>query len=74
MTTHESPREQRRKSLAALRQAGTGCEQALTSLMQSLLQEAREELEKATDSITIYRAQGRAQLARDMLYDLNNAQ
>ena len=72
MTTHENPREQVRRSMAALRQSGTGCEQALTSLMQSVLQEAREELEKATDSIAIYRAQGRAQLARDILYHLKH--
>ncbi|WP_297215337.1 hypothetical protein [uncultured Desulfovibrio sp.] len=64
-------REIAQKALRDIRQAGAASENAVCVLMQAKLREAREELELATDSVAIFRAQGRAQLARDILDAFN---
>lgn len=64
-------REIAQKALRDIRLAGAASEYAVCILMQAKLCEAREELELATDSIAIFRAQGRAQLARDILDAFN---
>ncbi|MFR8276306.1 MAG: hypothetical protein ACLU98_08220 [Desulfovibrio fairfieldensis] len=60
-------RELAAKAVSDVRQAGGSSIQAVCALMQAKLAEAREELEEAGDDRQIFRAQGRAQLARDIL-------
>lgn len=55
------------KAVSEIRQAGTASVQAICALMRAKLAEAYEELEEAGDDRLIFRAQGRAQLARDIL-------
>ena len=62
------------KSLRDIRQAGAASEYAVCTLMQAKLSEAREELESVTNSIAIFRAQGRAQMAREILDALTRNQ
>lgn len=62
-----TPRQLAAKALSDIRQTGTANVQAVRALMRAKLAEAREELEEANDDRQIYRAQGRAQLARDIL-------
>ncbi|MFR9013723.1 MAG: hypothetical protein ACLVI5_09235 [Desulfovibrio piger] len=67
-------RELAQKAMCDIRQAGQASEYAVCTLMQAKLCEAREELELATDTISIFRAQGRVQLAREILNALNRNQ
>lgn len=61
-------RELAAKALRDIMQMGTASVlQAVRALMRAKLAEAHEELEEANDDRQIYRAQGRAQLARDIL-------
>lgn len=72
--TPQTTRELIRKSLRDIRKAGAASEYAVCTLMQAKLSEAREELESVTDSIAIFRAQGRAQMAREILDALTRNQ
>lgn len=72
--TPQTTRDLIRKSLRDIRQAGAPSEYAVCTLMQAKLSEAREELESVTDSIAIFRAQGRAQMAREILDALTRNQ
>lgn len=72
--TTRTTRELIQKSLHDIRQAGAASEYAVCTLMQAKLSEAREELESVTDSIAIFRAQGRAQMAREILDALTRNQ
>lgn len=65
--TESTSRELAAKAVNEVRQSGTAGVQAVCALMRAKLTEAREELEEAGDERQIFRAQGRAQLARDIL-------
>ena len=40
---------------------------AFTDLLEAVIEEAHEEMESATENITIWRAQGKATSARDLI-------
>ncbi|MCD7985075.1 MAG: hypothetical protein LUG19_12625 [Desulfovibrio sp.] len=65
--TESTSRELAAKAVNEIRQSGAAGVQAVCALMRAKLAEAREELEEAGDDRQIFRAQGRAQLARDIL-------
>ena len=58
-------RELAQKAMCDIRQAGQASEYAVCTLMQAKLCEAREELELATDTISIFRAGACATGTRD---------
>lgn len=61
-------RVRRADAVCALQKAhGQGLYTALTDLLEAELAEAQEEMESAGDDITIWRAQGRAAGARNLL-------
>lgn len=62
-------RARRADAVCVLQKAhGQGLYAALTDLLETELAEAHEEMESASDNITIWRAQGRAAVARNMLF------
>ena len=46
---------------------GQGVYTSLIDLLQAVIEEAHEEMESANDNITIWRAQGKATVARDLI-------
>ena len=60
------PRQNVAEAMSGILQSGE-CVQLLARLMRAKLEEAHEELEAATDDRQIFRVQGRAHLARELL-------
>ena len=46
---------------------GQGSYQAVIDLLEAVIAEAQDEMESANDTITIWRAQGKATSARDLI-------
>ncbi len=63
-----SARSSKDASIRTLRSCnGQGVYTAVIDLLSSVIAESHEEMESATDNITIWRAQGKATAARDLI-------
>ena len=63
-------RERERQALEQVRLAPESVVLAVCDVVRARLEQAHEELESLTETAGMYRAQGRAQLARELLRDL----
>lgn len=63
-------RERERQALEQVRLAPESVVRAVCDVVRARLEQTREELESLTETADMYRAQGRAQLARELLRDL----
>ncbi len=63
-----SVRNSKELSIRTLRSCnGQGIHTAIIDLLNAVIAEAHEEMESATEHITIWRAQGKATAARDLI-------
>lgn len=63
-------RERERQALEQMRLAPESVVRAVCDVVRARLEQTHEELESLTETAGMYRAQGRAQLARELLRDL----